>query len=217
MTLRKKSTGHADSSRTGDGWSRGPGPRRDRSGAAHLVLVWIDECVRDKIWWIRVPLLAWMAWIWAHHVSDPQYESLIKGLNLGIHELGHIVFGFGEFLSIAGGTLLQCLVPLVGMVMFVRQRDPFAVCFAFGWLGTNFMDVAVYASDARAMELPLVSPFAGDEIGHDWNLMLGRLGGLAHDQAVAGLFRFLGHASFAVSLVGGGWVLWKMSAGQRSA
>ncbi len=195
----------------------GPGPRRDRSGAAHPVLVWIDECVHDKIWSIRVPLLAWMAWIWGHHLSDPQYQSLIKGLNLGIHELGHIVFGFGEFVSIAGGTLLQCLVPLVGMVMFVRQRDPFAVCFAFGWLGTNLFDVATYAADARAMELPLVSPFAGDEIGHDWNLMLGRSGWLAYDQAVAGFFRLLGHASFAVCLVGGGWVLWRMSAGQRRA
>jgi len=211
MTLRKKTTGPSEPSSTGEGWSMGPGPRRNRPVAAHPLVEWVEGCAVDKIWWARFPLLLWMVWIWAHHVSDPLYQSLIKGLNLGIHELGHIVFGFGEFLSVAGGTLLQCLVPLVGMAMFVRQRDPFAVCFAFGWLGTNFMDVAVYAGDARAMELPLVSPFAGDEIGHDWNMMLGRLGWLAHDQAIAGFFRLLGHASFAVCLAGGAWVLWKMA------
>lgn len=215
MTLRKKTTGATGPSSMGEGWSMGPGPRRHGSGTAHPLVEWIEGCLHDKIWWARAPLLLWMAWIWAHHVSDPLYQSLIKGLNLGIHELGHIVFGFGDFISIAGGTLLQCGVPLVGMAMFARQRDPFAVCFAFGWLGTNFMDVAVYAGDARAMELPLVSPFAGDEILHDWNWMLGRLGWLVHDQAVAVFFRLLGHASFAVCLGGGAWVLWKMAAFSR--
>jgi len=78
-------------------------------------------------------------------------------------------------------------------------------------LGTNLFDVATYSGDARAMELPLVSPFGGDEIIHDWNWMLANLGWLAHDQTIAGLFRFAGHASMAVCVAGGAWTVWRMA------
>lgn len=194
------------------GWARGPGKARPRTESdLPFPLSWIDDCAVGKLWWPRLPLLVWMAWIWFHHATAPDYQPLLKGLNLGIHELGHMVFSpLGQFLTIAGGSILQCLVPVVGMAMFARQRDPFAILFAFGWLATNFFDVATYAADARAMELPLVSPFAGDEIIHDWNWLLEDLGWLAHDQTIAGLFRFAGHLCFALCLSGGGWTLWRM-------
>ncbi len=203
---------HDDSHDHPGGWARGPGKAPPRlEGEFPFPLSWIDECAAGKLWWPRLPLLVWMAWIWFHHATAPDYQPLLKGLNLGIHELGHMVFApFGQFLTIAGGTILQCLVPVVGMAMFARQRDPFAILFAFGWLGTNLFDVATYAADARAMELPLVSPFAGDEILHDWNWLLDDLGWLAHDQAIAGMFRFEGHLCFALCLAGGAWTLWRM-------
>lgn len=210
MTLRKKSAGLREDG-VGEGWAIGPGSRMRPSCQSRTgVRGWVDENVRGCIWWARAPLLLWMTWVWYRHASDSDYQSLLKGLNLGIHELGHIVFGFGESMGIAGGTILQLLAPLVAMGMFLRQRDPFAIAFAFGWLGTSFMDVAVYAGDARSMDLPLVSPFAGDEIIHDWNWMLSRLGWLSSDMTISGIFRLLGHASFAVCLVGGSWVLARM-------
>ncbi|MCH7911408.1 MAG: hypothetical protein IIB38_17570 [Candidatus Hydrogenedentes bacterium] len=47
-------------------------------------------------------------------------------LNLGFHEIGHIVFSpLGMFMGILGGSLLQCLVPLLSTIMFYRQRDFF--------------------------------------------------------------------------------------------
>lgn len=63
--------------------------------------------------------------------------------------------------------------------------------------------MAAYIADARAMDLPLVSPFAGDEIIHDWNWLLSEMGWLAHDQGIAGFTRFLGAVSFLVFLVWG--------------
>lgn len=174
---------------------------------------WIDECAQGKLWWPRLPLLAWMLWIWYHHWADTDYQPILKGLDMGIHELGHVLFmPLGQFMSIAGGTMLQCLAPAIGVAMFVRQRDPFAIFFAVGWLGTNFFDVATYVADARAMELPLVSPFAGggDEITHDWNWLLGRTGLLERDRTIAGLLRLAGHACFALCVAGGTWTLWRM-------
>lgn len=87
--------------------------------------------------------------------------------------------------------------------MFLKQGDRFAMAFCFAWLGTNLYDVAQYVADARAMELELVSPFAGDEIVHDWNWLLTELGWLPHDQALAGFTRFLGTLAFLVFFVWG--------------
>jgi hypothetical protein len=173
---------------------------------------WIDECAQGKLWWPRVPLLLWMLWVWAHHVIDHEYQSLAKGLNLGIHELGHIMFiPLGQFISVAGGSMNQCLIPLIGVIMFLRQRDPFAVFFAFGWLGTNLFDVAAYIDDARSMDLPLVSPFSGgEEIIHDWNWLLGHMHLLEYDHAIARVLWLFANASFALCVAGGTWTLWRM-------
>jgi len=172
------------------------------------VLRWAQE----KRWWgWRLPFLLFFAYILVRHLADPYYQSLFKGLNLGIHELGHFVFGLmGEFIGTLGGTLLQCLVPIGSMFMFLRQRDFFAIAVCFGWLSTNLFDVATYAGDARAMELPLVSPGVGDVI-HDWNYLLGQTGLLKADQTIAFLFRLGGVLTMLACLAAGGWLLWKMA------
>jgi len=42
---------------------------------------------------------------------DPYQWHFIDGVNLLIHEAGHIIFmPFGEFISIAGGSLFQLIV-----------------------------------------------------------------------------------------------------------
>lgn len=163
-----------------------------------------------------MPLFAYMLWLAGNLLLDADYQPLLKGLDLGIHELGHMVFApLGQFMTIAGGSLLQCLVPLVGAAMFARQRDLFAIAFAAVWLGVNLHDVGTYASDARAMELPLVSPFAGDEIIHDWNWLLEHLGMLERDQMVGRTFHGLGHLSLGAGIGFGGWVLWRMAKTSR--
>ncbi len=175
------------------------------------------EPAGSPFWWARIPVLAWGAWAWIHHLRDDQYQGVIKGLNLALHEMGHVIFGgLGEFPGILGGSLFQCLCPVIAFIVFLRQRDRFALAFCFAWLGTNLFDVAVYIGDARAMELPLVSPFAGDgEIIHDWNWMLDRLGWLAYDQSLAGTARLLGSAAFLVFLVWGSLEVWRLRKFQR--
>lgn len=162
----------------------------------------------SPFWWARIPVLAWGAWTWIHHLRAPEYQGIAKGLNLALHEVGHAIFGWlGEFPGILGGSLFQCLCPAIAFSVFLRQKDRFALSFCFAWLGTNLYDVALYVSDARSMELPLVSPFGGSEDGeviHDWNWILERLGWLAHDQAIAGFLRIVGSAAFLTFLVWGG-------------
>ncbi len=168
------------------------------------------EWARGRSWHVRLPLLLWLGDILVRHLGAEGYTSLFGGLNLGIHELGHLLFApLGEFASIAGGTALQLLAPLIGVAMFWRQQDWFGIAVAFCWLGTNLFNVAVYAADARAQLLPLVSPATGDPI-HDWAYMLGAVGLLEWDQQIAGLIRISATASMLAGLVLGAWLLLAM-------
>jgi len=107
--------------------------------------------------------------------------TLLDGVDLAIHETGHLVFGpFGEFIGFAGGTLFQLIMPLTFVGYFVRRGDQHAASVALWWVGQNCGHIAYYVADARAMSLPLVG---GGE--HDWNYLLGELGLLARDQAIS--------------------------------
>ena len=140
------------------------------------------------------------------------YSDLFKGLNLGFHEMGHVIFSpLGEFMAVAGGSIFQCLVPLLSTLMFVRQRDYFGIAVCFGWLSTNLFDVAIYAGDARALALPLVTPFkGGEETIHDWNYILDRLNMMQYDYLFAGALRLLAVISTLFCLTLGLWLVINM-------
>jgi hypothetical protein len=107
--------------------------------------------------------------------------TLLDGVDLAIHETGHLVFGpFGEFIGFAGGTLFQLIMPATFVLYFARRGDEHAASVALWWVGQNCGHVAYYVADARAMELPLVG---GGE--HDWNYLLGELGLLQRDQSIS--------------------------------
>lgn len=172
----------------------------------------IDDWCRDRVWWYRVPLLAFMAWMAVQHSNDRAYQSIFGGINLGIHEMGHMLFGYlGEFLGVAGGTILQCAAPIIAAVVLVRVPDWFGVPFCMTWLGTNLCYVAVYMADARAQVLPLVSVGGGDVI-HDWDYLLHTLGLLQADTAIAGMVTVAAWAFLWGGVVAGAWMIWKMYA-----
>ena len=120
-----------------------------------MAITFFDDARRwaaGKMWQPRAALLVLCAFVFLRHLEDPAYSGIVKGLNLAIHEIGHVLFGFaGAFIGIAGGTILQIAAPLIAGWMFYRQRDYFAIAIALCWLATSFFDVAVYAADARAV------------------------------------------------------------------
>ncbi len=196
------------------------GPAREGAEARGLVarpLRDVDAWCAGRWWAARVPFVLFFAWIWMGHATDPLFRSVFGGLNLGIHELGHYVFGpFGELLGAFGGSLLQCLVPLIAAGMFARQRDYFAVMFALAWFATNCFEVATYAGDAVRMELPLVTPGGGHAI-HDWNYLLGAKGWLRYTEAVARAYRAIGHVTMGLGVVGMSWIIVKMIQSPRAS
>jgi hypothetical protein len=112
---------------------------------------------------------AYFLWV----VVRPREWRLLDGVNLLVHEAGHPLFGvFGEFISIAGGSLIQVIIPIVFVIYFFREGQRFSAALTLNWVGHNLINVSIYAGDAVAMQLPLVGN--GDRI-HDWNYLLTEL------------------------------------------
>jgi hypothetical protein len=159
-------------------------------------------------------VVLWLAYIGVRHLADPLYTSLFGPLNLALHEAGHLLFAYlpGEFLAVAGGTLLQLAAPLMSAAMFLRQPDYFAITVCGAWLATNLYNVAAYMADARAQELPLVTVGDGEcVICHDWGYMLGQLGLMSFDTTLAGLVRLLAFFVMWGSLGVGAWMIMRMA------
>ena len=103
----------------------------------------------------------------------PGAWHFIDFVNLLIHEAGHVIFmPFGEFMHILGGSLFQVVFPMLYIAYFYLRRDYFSASLLVFWVGENLINVSVYASDAIAMQLPLLG---GDTSGHDWHNILSML------------------------------------------
>src|SRR6266478_6491820 len=89
--------------------------------------------------------------------SEPGFVFLLDHANLLFHEAGHPVIGlFSKRLEPYGGTIGQLVFPCILAVSFWRQRQAFGVAAAGIWFFENWLNIARYLADARAMQLPLV-------------------------------------------------------------
>ncbi|MDA1082235.1 MAG: hypothetical protein O2973_11255 [Gemmatimonadetes bacterium] len=152
----------------------------------------INEWCQGREWRWRAALLAVLVWQAARPLRDSEAWHVFRGINFGVHEFGHLFFGFGgEWLAIAGGSLMQILVPIGAMAaMYTTSRDWFGVVSVGSWLAASLADLAPYIADARAQELDLVS-FSPEGAGHDWHFLLAHAGWLKNDLGIARGARFV--------------------------
>ena len=181
---------------------------------------WVAERVRGKHWWARAPVLLVLFLILQGYLGDAVHTSIFDGVNLAFHEMGHAAFFWlgNRILATAGGTIFQLGIPLAAAVYLLhRQRDPFGAAVCTFWLGTAMFGAGVYAADARAQALPLVSPFGPVDVdSHDWTVMLLEYGLLSRDQEIGAALRSGGVMAMTASIALGAWVLWVMRASARA-
>jgi hypothetical protein len=137
-----------------------------------------------------VLLFAYFLWV----AATPMSGSFLDLVDLPVHETGHLLFRpFGEFMSIAGGSLFQVIVPAVFVGYFWWNGKCYSAAVTAFWVGQSLINVYVYAADAQVMQLVLTSGFTGSEGSfHDWNYLLERTGLLASTKVVAGVIRAAG-------------------------
>jgi hypothetical protein len=151
---------------------------------------------------LTVGILAALYFFWCAY--DPFTWKLLDGVDLLIHEAGHPVFHiFGEFIGVAGGSIMQILIPLVFFIYFVYQKQFYSASFVLFWAGQSMLNVFVYANDAVAMQLPLLSGMTGSEGGfHDWNYLLDATGLLKYTLYVAGAIRITATVTILAAAAG---------------
>ena len=143
----------------------------------------IHLCTRAKPY-IRVAAVLVVALYLVNCIRTPDDFHFISGVNLIIHEAGHIIFiFFGEFMHILGGSLTQVLIPLIFVGYFFLRRDYFSSGVLLMWMGESISEVAHYAADAIVMQLPLLG---GDSVIHDWNWLLVHMGVLKYTYQISG-------------------------------
>lgn len=179
------------------------------------------EWCKGKWWITRLPILIYLLYAGIRHLYDPQYSGWFGGITFGIHELGHFVFAFGDFLRVAGGTIAQIGAPLAGAYMLGRQRDYFGVAVCLAWLAFSLFGAATYMADARARELTLAAPGVGvvdggdGSVGHDWTYLFTAMSLLQYDTLIAGITRILAGAIWLGSMVFSSWLLITMARPSR--
>jgi hypothetical protein len=165
-----------------------------------LLLLYARVLIRFGRTLLFLLLLVWTARFVTARSPDAVMNAFLHRVDLVFHEAGHVVFSpFGHFTTMLGGSLFQLMVPVVCAVALYRSTDRFGAVVATWWFGQNFVDLAPYIGDARALQLPLLGGRTGAEVeGHDWEAILQSLGWLQHDRTLA----TAAHAAGSIMMVG---------------
>ncbi len=155
-----------------------------------------------------------VAWAWLSF-SRNGWVPFLSGVDLGVHEFGHLLFAWSPPLMVSlAGSLVQVAAPAALAGYFWWRRDRLAVVLLVAWLGMSLNSVAVYVHDATRMVLPLFGD-DGTGSGHDWRNILADLGWLSHADALAAAVRLLSALSFGAALGLVVWFAWSESQAAR--
>jgi len=184
----------------------------------------IPEALRERLpilekfeeEWTPVPRWAFAAWLAFYALFLYQLKRgaglllMMDVVFVPIHEGGHLLFSyFGQFLHVAGGTLLQLFVPAALAIYFAFQRQIQGAAFCLFFVFEQLLPIATYMADARTQELPLLTVGDPEFVIHDWNALFGSLGVLNHDIQIASAVRSLGWLGMLATVAWFSWRSWK--------
>ncbi len=174
-----------------------------------------EDWARGRMWIPRALLLLYLVYADVRFLRDPDSSTMFSGITLAFHEMGHLLFSFaGHFIGSLMGSGMQVLIPIVVIVLFIRQPDYFGAAVGGFWLSFSLFELARYVADARAMELPLVG--FSDDPEHDWHYLLSATHLLPLDTTFGFLIRVAATLSGVASLWLGCWLLLVMARSRRS-
>jgi len=133
----------------------------------------------------------------------PNLAVYILGMiDLGIHELSHIVMGFAPLtVMVAAGTGGEFLFAVLLVYAVYKTKAYFGYVFVALWFMMIFIHTGQYMEDAQIQVLQLVSPLGGGEAHHDWAYLFGTAGVLKYCQLIGMITWRIGYVYGAVGLL----------------
>jgi hypothetical protein len=123
--------------------------------------------------------------------------TLLDNFHLIVHEAGHLFFSFfGTFVQFLGGSLMQIIIPILFLIIFYKSYMPKGMQASFFLLGHSFINISVYAADARTQTLPLLGNGK-----HDWAYLLNEMNILTLDAEIGYFFFGLAILSFVMAIL----------------
>jgi hypothetical protein len=183
------------------------------------LLLHVPEKVDSIAFGARVALLLALA-LWSVvlarlDVSEGEIGgSFLHRPLLVFHEAGHVIFRpFGEWMTIAGGSLFQLLMPaILAVALLWKNRDPFGAAMGLWFLGTSLLDLAPYVYDALEPQLTLLNGSTGEAGGHDWIYLLDSMHLIPRAQVIGMRVHAAGELVVALGVGWAAWVLKRQSA-----
>jgi hypothetical protein len=138
--------------------------------------------------WRNAAGLAFVVVVGFFAVRRPEGVPILNLVNLGFHELGHLLtYPFPDLVTAAMGSISQVAVPL-GLAAYFGwyRRDDVAAGVCLAWAGSSAFEWARYVADAPFEQLQLIG---GD---HDWAFFLFELDQLDRAGTYATAIRVFG-------------------------
>jgi len=174
-----------------------------------------EDWAAGRMWIPRAALLLYLIYADVRFLRDPLSSTMFSGITLAFHEMGHLIFAFaGHFICSLMGSGTQVLIPIIVIIIFLRQPDYFGVAVGGFWLSFSLFELANYVADARAMELPLVG--FTDDPEHDWHYLLSTTHLLQLDTTFGFLIRAAATLTGVASLALACWLLLVMASTRRA-
>lgn len=173
----------------------------------------VDESLEGKGAWWRALLLLWtgliLRFVWKNEPIPGPYNPLWV-VSHGIHEIGHwVTMPFGQWVSVASGSLFQFLFPFVFIVGMLKHRDPHGASVLLTWQAASCLHMAHYAGSAEYSDLILDTPHY-ITLYHDWVWMLSNLNAIGWARTVEDFFWWLALGFGILSALGQGYCLWRL-------
>lgn len=170
--------------------------------------------VVGAVLWVLLAILVVRFACWDIALYDEMPAGFLHVPMVPFHEFGHLLFmPLGEFMTVAGGSLTQFLMPLGFGIYFVMwKRDNLAGWLMLWWEGLEWVDLAPYCYDAKIPTMTLLSGRTGDTGGHDYIEILATLGLLDKARGAGYLMQTFGVLLMVLALAWGAvclWTLWE--------
>lgn len=164
-----------------------------------LLLPLMYYTVLQMYWTLRYNIFFIMTFDFPFPINFIRF--LIDNFLLIVHEAGHTFFSiFGvRFITILGGSLFEILLTLGIFVFTWVNRRKIGMQLSLFLFAMSWFDVAAYAADGGARQLPLIGGLSKES--HDWFNLLYRMNMLEYDIHFGVAFTILGILSFLFALM----------------